>query len=169
MNSLSSIAVFFLGLSFVFPFVGAAATRPDVDPCRLIAKEKVFAAFPSLETIEKQTIGSNTTCNYLNKYGLSGMIVSVNADNGIPADKMMESLGDGYKVEDVAGLGRQAAMAITLPVPEYGIAGGSVAELYSKKGTSCLLLAPVRLQVAASGPTFEILKKLAAEMLQGIP
>jgi len=66
---------------------------------------------------------------------------------------------------DVPGLGNEAAMAVSKGTPKYHIKGGSVAELYIKKGDRFFLLAPMRLKIKANGPGFEQLKQLAREML----
>ncbi len=162
-------AAMFLAPLFVLcgllPQIVPAATRPDIDPCTLIALKVVSAAFPTLQTMKKQTIGPNTTCNYLNRSGLSGLIVSVHRDDGISAHTMMENLGKGYRAVDVPGLGDEAAMAVTLPEPKYNIPGGLVAELYIKKGGSALLLAPARIEVKAGDESLGLLQELAARML----
>jgi len=158
-----------LFLFLLIPPALPAATLSGIDPCTLIAPDKVYAAFPALKTMKKQTIGANTTCNYLDKLGLSGLIVSVHKYDGISPHAMMENLGDGYTVENVPGLGDEAAMAVTLPKPEYGIRGDGVAELYIKKGNTTLLLAPVRIEVRAAGEGLEKLKELAGEMMGRLP
>ncbi len=142
------------------------ATYSDIDPCSLLAPETLYAVYPEIQNLERQTIGPNTTCNYLNKYDLSALIVSVHKDDGISAEGVVSMLGDGYRVEKVKGLGREAAMAITLPKPEYGIAGDLVAELYVKKGDSCLMLAPARLNVNSVGSAFEQFKEIVLKMLE---
>ena len=142
------------------------ATYPDIDPCSLVSPQTVYTAYPKIQANEQQTIGPNTTCNYLNDYGLSGLILSVHKDDGSSAERVVSMLGEGYRIENIQGLGKDAAMAITLPKPEYGIAGDLVAELYVKKGTFCLMLAPVRLDVKSSGPSFMQFKKLVLEMLE---
>ncbi len=146
-----------------------AATMAGMNPCGLIEKGKMLAAFPALKDMEQQTIGPNTTCNYLDKYGISALIISVHLDDGIKPLDMMKNLGKGYRVEAVAGLGDRAAMAISLPNAKYGIKGGGVAELYIKKGKSCLLLAPARIKIGVDGPEFVKLKVIAAEMLEKLP
>ncbi len=145
-----------------------AATRANFDPCSLISEKDVYALFPKLKTRETSTIGPNTTCNYLDSFGLPGLMVSVHENDSISAGSMMFGLGDGYRVKPVAGLGTDAAMAITVAKPEYGVEGGNVAELYVKTGKFSLLLAPARILVPSSGTVFDSFKTLAAEMLGNI-
>lgn len=146
-------------------FTAHAATQSDIYPCGLIAPEAVYAAFPALKSMKKQTIGPSTTCSYLDKFGISALIVSVHRDNGESAKGMLSGFGEGYRLEPVAGLGQEAAMAISLGNQKYNIPGGEVAELYIKKGGRALLLAPARIKVKADGPSFEKLKNMAMKML----
>ncbi len=169
MQRLYPVIVLVLFSCVLLPIVGRAATYPGIDPCSLVVPAEVYAVFPKLKTMKKQTIGPNTTCSYLDGFGLSGLIVSVHRDDGISAHAMMENLGDGYTVQDVPGLGSQAAMAVTKGDPQYGIEGGIVAELYIKKGKTSLLIAPARIEVKATGAVFEKLRGLAQEMLRNVP
>ncbi len=146
--------------------VGHAATRPDIDPCDLIALEKVYAAYPALKKMEKQTIDTSTTCNYLDKFGIPALIISIHKNDGISSYTMMTSLGVSYSVRDVPGLGDEAAMAISVGNPKYNIPGGEVAELYIKKGGNALLLAPARIKVKADGSSFEKFKNMSMKMLE---
>jgi len=157
---------FFILFAVLLAQPAICATYADIDPCSFLALQTLSAAYPGIQSREQQTIGPNTTCNYLNKHGLSGLIVSVHKDDGMSAESIVSMLGDGYRVENIQGLGKDAAMAITLPKPEYGIAGDLIAELYVKKGAFCLMLAPVRLDVKSSGPSFMQFKKLVSEMLR---
>ncbi len=165
MKTLSLIQIPLFVLCSTFFHLAQAATLSGIDPCGLIAPEAVYAAFPVLKTMEKQTIGSNTTCSYLDKFGISALMVSVHRDKGISARAMMENMGEGYMVQDVAELGDEAAMAVSKEIPQYNIPGGMVAELFIKKGGSTLLLAPVRIEVKADGSSFEKFKKMAMNML----
>jgi hypothetical protein len=161
-----------LPVLFLFLLVSPAlqaGTLSGIDPCALVAPDKVYAAFPALKTMKKQTIGANTTCNYLDKLGLPGLMVSVHQYDGISPHAMMENLGEGYTVKNVPGLGDEAAMALTRPNPELAIPGGLVAELYVKKGNTTLLIAPMRIEVRAAGEGLEKLQELAGEMLEQLP
>jgi len=161
------LQLLFLLIVSIFPTqLAVCATYPNINPCSLIALPTVYKAYPKIKTMEEQTIGPNTSCNYLNEYGLSELIVSVHKDDGIAAESVVSMLGDGYRIEIIEGLGKEAAMAVTLPKPEYGIAGDLVAELYVKKNNVCLMLAPARLNVRASGSSFDTFKTIVMEMLR---
>jgi len=162
-------AVIILSCLLAAPFSAQSASNPKhIDPCALIAREKVFAAFPALKKMEKQILGPNTTCNYLDKYGIPALIISVGQAGTTPARNTMSMLGEGYTVKDVPDLGDDAAVAVAQPNSRFGIKGG-VAELHIKKGGSALLLAPARIEVQENGPKFKKLKSLAAEMLKKLP
>ncbi len=152
-------------ISIFLTQAASSATYPDINPCSLISPQKIYTAYPTIKTMEEQTIGPNTTCNYHNKYGLSELIVSVHKNDGAAAKSVVSMLGDGYRIKTVEGLGKEAAMAISLPKPEYGIAGDQVAELYIKEADFCLMLAPVRLNIKGSGPGFETFREIVLEML----
>lgn len=157
--------LFLLIVSIFLTQAASSATYPDINPCSLISLQKIDTAYPTIKTMEEQTIGPNTTCNYLNTYGLSELIVSVHKNDGIAAESVVSMLGDGYRIEIVQGLGKEAAMAVTLPKPEYGNAGDLVAELYIKEADFCLMLAPVRLNIKDSGSGFETFREIVLEML----
>jgi len=170
---MKSFCLFFTAiLCLIFSLVSPAlsASNPDhIDPCALIGKEKVMAAFPAIKKVEKQTIGTNTTCNYLNDKGFSALIVSVGRADHRDALNALAGMGDGYSYQPISGLGDSAAMAVTKPNPKLGVEGGSVAELHVIRKKSFINLAPVRLEVQAKGPAFVTLKKLAAEMATKLP
>jgi len=119
--------------------------------------------------MEKQTIGPNTTCNYLNDKGFSALIVSAGRADYKNALSALAGMGVGYCYQHVSGLGDSAAMAVTKPVPKLGITGGSVAELHVITKKSFVNLAPVRIEVQAKSPAFVTLKKLAAEKTKKLP
>ena len=170
MKVFSCLMCFALIMVTVSPCASRAATHPDIDPCSLIAPEKVYQAFPALKNMEKSTIGPNTTCSYLDKFGISAFVISVHQPDSISAHTMMDNLDfAGCTVEDVAGLGKEAAMALTASESGNGDTGRKVMELYIKKEGSSLLLAPVRIQVPAKGPKFEQLMSLAGEMVNKLP
>lgn len=70
----------------------SSATYPDINPCSLISLQKIYTAYPTIKTMEEQTIGPNTTCNYHNKYGLSELIVSVHKNDGATAKSVVSML-----------------------------------------------------------------------------
>ncbi len=154
----------------VLPTTAFSASNPDhIEPCGLIAKEKVFAAFPALQKMEKQTIGLNTTCNFLDKFGIPALIISVGRADHQDAQKAIQGMGDGYSYQTVPDLGNSAALALTKGNPKFGIQGGLVAELHVIKNNSFVNLAPVRLEVPSDGPVFAQLKNLAVEMANHLP
>ncbi len=157
-------------LSFCITQPAWSASNPDhIDPCALIEKEKVMAAFPAVKAMEKQTIGPNTTCNYLNDKGFVALIVSAGRADHRDALKALAGMGDGYSYQPVSGLGDSAAIAISKPNPKFDIKGGRVAELHVITKKSFGNLAPIRLAVQAGGPAFASLKQLAAEMATNLP
>ena len=170
---MKSVSFFFTAiLCLIFSFVSPAlsASNPDhIDPCALISKEKVMAAFPTIKAMKKQTIGPNTTCNFLDKIGIPALIISVGRADNRDALKALAGMGDGYSYQPISGLGDSAAMAVTKPAPKLGITGGSVAELHVIRKKSFVNLAPVRIEVQAKGPAFAALKQLATEMATKLP
>ncbi len=153
----------------ITPQAWSAANPDHIDPCSLIEKEKVMTAFPAVKAIEKQTIGPNTTCNYLNDKGFVALIVSAGRADHRDGLSALVGMGEGYSYRPVSGLGDSAAVAVTKPEPKLGITGGSVAELHVITKKSFVNLAPVRLEVQAGSPAFTGLKKLAAEMATKLP
>jgi len=153
----------------ITPQARSAANPDHIDPCALIGKEKVMAAFPAIKSMENQTIGPNTTCNYLNDKGFAALIVSAGRADHRDALSALAGMGDGYSYQPVSELGDSAAIAVTKPEPKLGITGGIVAELHVISKKSFVNLAPVRLEVQAGGPAFAGLKQLAAEMATKLP
>ncbi len=76
-------------------------------------------------------------------------------------------LGSGYLIEDVSGLGDQAAMAIQQANPKYGLKEG-IAALHVKKGKSSLNFSFFRINLMPADPEFEELKLLAAKMVENM-
>lgn len=66
---------------------------------------------------------------------------------------------------DVEGLSGQAAVAIQLANPQYGLKAG-VAILGLAKGDYMVMLSPVRLDIQEGSPQFEVLKQLADAAVQ---
>ncbi len=165
-----SLCMATLLLSFCITQPAWSAANPyHIDPCSLIEKEKVMAAFPAVKAMEKQTIGPNTTCNYLNDKGFAALIVSTGRTDHKNALSALAGMGEGYSYQPISGLGNSAAVAVTKPEPKLGITGGIVAELHVIIKKSFVNLAPVRLDVQTGSPAFTTLKQLAAEMVAKLP
>ncbi len=170
MKSVFLFSAILASLIFLITQPAFSASNPDhIDPCALIAKEKVFTAFPAIKSMEKQTIGPNTTCNFLNEKGFSALIVSVGRADHKKALDAIQGMGDSYSFQPVSGLGDSAAMALTKGNPKFGIRSGLVAELHVIKNNSFVNLAPVRLDAQSDGPVFAQLKNLAMEMANHLP
>ena len=165
MKNLPVICILILFSFFLLPSNADSATLPGIDPCELTAPAKVYAAFPELKTMERQTIGSNTSCNYLDKYEIPALIVFVAQADHRPLTQSLAMLGSGYTVEKISGLGDEAAMAIQQAKPEYGLTEG-VAQLQIRKGDTLLSLSPVRISAASVEEELKKLTALAEEMLK---
>lgn len=135
----------------------------EIDPCSLIVTGKLISIFPVLQKAEKQTVGPNTVCNYLDKFGIPALIISV-SQAGPHARDTLSILGPGYVIEEIAGLGDEAAVAIQQANPKFGLQEG-VAALHIKKGDISLNLSFPRINIQVNDPKFEQVKILAAEML----
>ncbi len=146
---------------------GNCKTHQDLAPCSLIAPEKVYAAFPTLKTMQQQSIGPNTTCNYLDKYDIPALIIFTGKAGTTSARDTLSMLGSGYTIEDVSGLGDEAAIAIQKAKPEYGLEEG-IAQLHVKQGKTFLSLSPVRIKASSIDEVLGKLKILAAKMLEKI-
>lgn len=148
------------------PQIGLCAQKPEqIDPCVLIVPEKIFRTFSTLQKVEKQTIGPNTTCNYLDKYGIPALIISISRAGTTHTRDTLSILGSGYTILDVTGLGDEAAVAVQQANPKFGLQEG-VAALHVKKGNIFLHLFPVRLNIQTDNVEFEKLIILAAEMIE---
>ncbi len=157
-------------LSFCITQSAWSAANPDhIDPCSLIEKEKVMAAFPAVKAMEKQTIGPNTTCNYLNEKGFPTLIISVGRADHRDALNALAGMGDGYSYQSVSNLGDSAVIAVTKPNPKFDIRGGNVVELHVITKKSFANLAPIGLEIQTDGSAFAKLKQLAAEMATKLP
>lgn len=151
---------FFLG----FTSVGLCSQKPkDIKPCDLIATEKVIESFPNLQKAENQTVGLSIVCNYLDKIGIPALVVSVSRVGSSTRDAL-SMLGPGYKIEDIKGLGDEAAIAIQQANPKFGLKGG-VAALQVKKREASLTLSFFRIDIRQDTTEFEKIKKLVTEML----
>jgi len=140
--------------------------QSSTDPCSLTSAESLAAIFPTLQQAEKQLVGQQSVCNYLDKMGIPALVISVSQ---APADvrKTLSMLGSGYLIEDVDGLGDQAAMAIQQANPKYGLKEG-IAALHVKKGKSSLNFSFFRINLMPADPQFEELKLLAAKMVENM-
>ncbi len=151
----------------IIPTVGHSSSKVEkIDPCSLIASEKVFAAFPVLQKVEKQKVGPTTVCNYLDKIGIPALIVSVSQAAAHVRDSL-SLLDPGYVIEDVPGLGEEAAIAIQQANPKFGLKEG-VAAMHIKKGKLSLNLSFTRIDIPAKGAGLDKVKKLAAQMLENL-
>jgi len=79
----------------------------------------LYSAFPAIKAMEKQTIGPNTTCNFLDTFGIPALIISVGRADHRDALKALASMGDGYSYQPISGLGDSAAMAVTKPAAAW--------------------------------------------------
>lgn len=136
----------------------------DIDPCSLIAAEKLYTAFPNLKKMEKTKTGPLTMCSYLNKYEIPALITSVTKAPAHVSDSL-SVLGSRYTIEEIQGLGDEAAIAIQQPTPKYGIKAG-IAALHIIKGKKALNFSFFGLDLLPGDPGFEQIKLLAAEMLE---
>ncbi len=144
---------------------GSCATRLGPNPCDLIAPEKVYAVFPILKAMKKETIGPNTTCNYLDKYNIPALIISTGKAGSTSARDILSMLGSSYTIQDISGLGDDAAIAIQQAKPEYSLDEG-IAQLHVKQGKIFLSLSPVRIKTSSVNEELGKLKILATEMLK---
>ena len=152
---------------FISPQTGQCAQKvEDIDPCSLIAAEKVFTAFPTLLKMEKKKTGPLTMCSYLNKYGIPALITSVTRSPKKVSDSL-SILGSGYTIEEVSGLGDEAAIAVQQPNPKYGLKAG-IAALHIIKGKKALNFSFFGLSMLPGDPEFQQIKLLAAEMLMNL-
>ncbi len=156
---------FILFLSFTVGLQAGVCGQKQkrVDPCDLIAAEPLIAIFPTLQKAEKQSVGQETVCNYLDKMGIPALVVSV-SKAGADVRKTLSMLGSGYVIEEMSGLGDQAAIAIQQANPKFGLQEG-IAALHVKKGTSSLNFSFFRINLMPADPEFEKIKVLAAEMI----
>jgi len=164
-----SILIFALLLwSFaITPMAGRCSSHPEaINSCGLIAAEKVMAAFPVLQKEERQKVGPIIQCNYLDKFGIPALTVSLGQAASHARDTL-SLLDSGYVIEDVPNLGDEAAVAIQQANPAFGLKEG-VAALHIKKGQVSLNLSFTRINIPAKGAAFDQVKQLAAEMLEKI-
>lgn len=165
-NIILSLSLVLLALTMM-PSRGACTQNPeDIDPCGLIAAEKVLSAFPELQRAEKQRIGPSTVCNYLDKFDIPALIVSV-SQAGAHARDTLTLLDSGYEIQEIPGLGDDAAIAIQKANPTFGLKEG-VAALHIKKDQLSLNWSFTRLTIQAEDPAFDSVKELATAMLSNL-
>jgi len=134
-----------------------------IDPCSLIEVEQLCAVFPILQKAEKQSVGPETVCNYLDKMGIPALIVSVTMTR-TGVHESLSKLGPGYVIEDIPGLGDESAIAIQQPNPKFGLQE-EIAALLVKKGATSLNFSFFRIKLKPGDSEFEKIKTLAAEMI----
>lgn len=146
------------------PSTGHCSQKPEeIDPCSLIAAEKLFLTFPALTKAKKETVGQSSVCNYLDKFGIPALVLSV-TQAGTHARDTLSTLGSGYVIEDITGLGDEAAIAIQQANPTFGLQEG-IAALHMIKGNISFNLSFFRINIRSNEPKFNEVKFLAADML----
>lgn len=143
-----------------------AQNAEDINPCELIAAESVFTAFPALKKAVGEKIGPTSVCNYLDKYDIPALVVSV-SQAGPNARSALAMLDSGYRIEEIGGLGDEAAIAVQLANPKFGIKEG-VAALSVKKKKISLNLSFFRISIQQNTPEFTAVRSLAGEMLKNL-
>lgn len=159
---LLSLVTFFCTIILQHPVL--CATIADIDPCALIAPKQIYASFPELKTMQKQSSGNANVCNFLDKYEIPALIISLTKAGKTSAEKSLSILGSGYSIKNVPDLGDDAAVSIQQANPKFGLKEG-IAMLYVKKGTVSLTLSPVRVSSSSVRKELTKLKEIAAEML----
>jgi hypothetical protein len=155
---------FILWCLFIEPQTGHCSQKPEeIDPCSLIAAEKLFLIFPALTKAEKQTVGQASVCNYLDKSDIPALIISV-TKAGTHARDTLSMLDSGYVIEEITGLGDEAAIAIQQANPTFGLKE-SIAALHIKKENISFNFSFFRISIQSNDVKFEGVKALAAEML----
>ena len=161
--------VFYLGFSLFLGFwagVQAAECSQDFknsDPCTLVAAEKVIAIFPTLQKAEKQSVGPETVCNYLDSMGIPALVISL-SKSMTNVRETLSILGPGYAIEDISGLGDEAAIAVQQANPKFGLKEG-IAALHVRKGNLSLNFSFFRINLMPADDEFEKIRVLAAEMV----
>jgi len=159
----SFTCMLFLNIIILLPEGICSQNKNNVDPCSLIATEKLSAVFPTLLKAEKQSVGPETVCNYLDKMDIPALIISV-TKAGSSVHRSLSMLGSGYVIEDISGLGDEAAIAIQQANPKFGLKEG-IAAMHIKKGDRSLTFSFFRINLMPDEPAFDKIKVLAAEMI----
>ncbi|MEE4165893.1 MAG: hypothetical protein V2I35_07835 [Desulfocapsaceae bacterium] len=162
--------IFYLFFSLLLGFsagvqTGECSQNPkSIDPCSLVAAEKLSAIFPTLQKAEKQSVGKETVCNYLDGKGLPALIISVSKST-TTVRKTLSMLGPGYVIEEIDGLGEEAAIAIQQANQKFGLKEG-IAALHVKKGNRSLNFSFFRINLIPTDEEFEDIRMLAAEIIE---
>lgn len=161
--------VFYLCFFLSFGFwagvqTGACSQKTEsIDPCSLVAAEKLIAIFPTLQKAEKQSVGQETVCNYLDNMEIPALIISVSRSM-TSVRETLSILGPGYVIENIDGLGDEAAIAIQQANQKFGLKEG-IAALHVKKGSLSLNFSFFRINLIPADEEFEKIRVLAAEMI----
>ncbi|MEE4165076.1 MAG: hypothetical protein V2I35_03690 [Desulfocapsaceae bacterium] len=144
---------------------GECSQSPEsIDPCSLDAAEKLSAIFPALQKAEKQSVGLQTVCNYLDGKGIPALIISVSKST-TTVRETLSMLGPGYVIEDIDSLGDEAAIAIQQENPKFGLKEG-IAALHVKKKNLSLNFSFFRINLIPTDEEFEDMRMLAAEIIE---
>jgi len=147
------------------PSMGQCSQKPeDINPCDLIAIGKIITTFPALKKAKNETIGRSSVCNYLDKYDIPALAVSV-SQAGLHARDSLSMLDSSYKIENINGLGEDAAIAVQQANPKIGLQTG-IAALHIKKKSISLNISFFRISIQQNTTEFERVKSLAEEMLE---
>ncbi len=153
-----------LSCMFIIPRMGYCSQKPKgIDPCSLIAAEDLISIFPALKKSEKQTVGQGSVCNYLDKYGIPALVISV-TQAGTHARDTLSMLDSGYVIEEITGLGDEAAIAIQQANPKFGLQEG-IAALHIRKKNISFNFSFFRISIQSKDLQFKEMKVLAAKML----
>ena len=161
--------VLYLCFSLFFGFLAGVQTgecsqnQKSIDPCSLVAAEKLIAIFPTLQKAEKQSVGQETVCNYLDNMEIPALIISVSRSM-TSVRETLSILGPGYVIENIDGLGDEAAIAIQQENQKFGLKEG-IAALHVKKKDLSLNVSFFRINLKPVDAEFEKIKALAAEMI----
>ncbi len=161
--------VLYLCFSLFFGFlagvqVAECSQNPEsIDPCSLVAVEKVIAIFPTLQKAERQSVGQETVCNYFDNMGIPALVIAL-SKSVTNVRETLSMLGPGYVIEPVDGLGDEAAIAIQQENQKFGLKEG-IAALHVKKKDLSLNFSFFRINLKPVDAEFEKIKALAAEMI----
>jgi hypothetical protein len=157
------------GMGLVLPMVlcatAAAGTPPDA--CNLLNNAEVHSLAPSLGEARPGTvkIKNVSSCEWPDAHGMPGLMLQVAP---APSHSLRDDLASGiaamggYDIENVPGVGDEAAMAVQQANPQYGLKAG-VAILSVRVGKRVVSLSPVRVVVKPGTAKFAGLKQLAAK------
>lgn len=161
-----------LGLTLAMVFYAAPAVAASPDACHLLSDADVHALAPSLGKARpgKVKIKNVSTCEWPDAHGIVGLMLQVTP---APSRSLHEDLASGiaamggYDIDNVPGLGDEAAMAVQRPNPKYGLKAG-IAILSVRVGKRVVSLSPIRVDVKPGTAKFKLFKRLAAKAAQGL-